>query len=96
MNSEMEGDVFRNQLKPASRTKRRGLLYSGLCLQRVNARPHTACRTAKQIQDFKLELLHHQQYSPDLATCVHHSCWPLKDSFGWGIALELSHGAFVP
>jgi hypothetical protein len=51
-----------------------------VCLQRDNARPHTARRTAKQIQDLKLEVLPHLPYSPDLAPSDFHLFWPLKDA----------------
>jgi hypothetical protein len=62
INSERYSDVFQNQLKPATRTKHCGLLSSRVCLQHDNARPHTAHRTTKQIQDLKLEVLLHPPY----------------------------------
>jgi hypothetical protein len=48
---ESECVMIRHQFKPAIRTKRRGLLSCGLCLQHDNARRHTAYHTVKKIQD---------------------------------------------
>jgi hypothetical protein len=58
--------TIRHQLKPAIRTKRRGLLSSGLCLQHDNAQHHIECHTVKQIQDLNLP------YLLDLAPCDFH------------------------
>ena len=41
---------------------------------------HTAPHTLKQIQDFKLEVLPHPPYLPELAPSDFHLFWPLKDS----------------
>jgi hypothetical protein len=46
--------MLRNYLKEAIRRKRRSLLSSGVCLQRNDARSHTASHTVKQILDLKL------------------------------------------
>ena len=51
-----------------------------MCLQHVNARPHTARHTVKQIQDFKLQVLPPPPYSPDLAPSDFRLFWPLKDA----------------
>jgi hypothetical protein len=59
--------MLRNQLKPVIPTQRRGLSSSGVCMPHDNARNHTARHTVKQIQDLKLEVLHHPPYSADLA-----------------------------
>jgi hypothetical protein len=72
--------MFQNQLKPEIRTKLRGLLSSGVCLQHDNARAHTARRTANQIQDLKLEVLPHPPYSKDLAPRDFHLFWSLTDA----------------
>jgi len=80
MNSGRYSDVLRNRLKPAIRSKRCGLSSSGVCLQHVNARPHTARHTLKQIQDFKLQVLPRPSYSPDLAPSDFHLFWLLKDA----------------
>jgi len=77
MNSGRYSDAFRNRLKPAIRSKRRGLSSSDVCLQHVNARPHTARHTVKQIQDFKLPVRH---IRPDLAPSDFRHFWPLKDA----------------
>jgi hypothetical protein len=45
--------MLQKELKPAIPTKRRGLLSSGMCLQRDNARRHTARNTMKQMQGLK-------------------------------------------
>ena len=73
-------DVLRNQLKPAIRTKRGGLLSSVLCPQSDNARLHTARHTVKQMQDLKWKMLPHPPYSPDLTSSDFHLFWPLKDA----------------
>jgi histone-lysine N-methyltransferase SETMAR len=70
--------MLRTQLKPAVQRKRRGLLSSGLCLQRDKAQFHTARFTEKENQDLKLEVLPHPPYSPDLAPSNFHLFWPLK------------------
>ena len=80
MNSGRYKDALRNRLKPAIRSKRRGLSSSDACLQHVNALPHTARHTVKQIQDFKLQVLHRPPYSPDLAPSDFSLFWPLKDA----------------
>jgi histone-lysine N-methyltransferase SETMAR len=82
-------DVLRNQLKPAIRRHRRGLSSSGVRLQGVNARRHTARYTVKQIQDFKLQVLPCPPHSPDLAPSDFHLLWPLKDAlFGRNLKSE--------
>jgi hypothetical protein len=50
INSESYCDLLQNHLKPAIRSKRRGLLSSGVFLQHDNACPHTARATAKKIK----------------------------------------------
>jgi hypothetical protein len=80
VNSERYSDTLRHQLTPAISRKRCGLLYSGMCLQHDNARPHTARHTVKQIQDLSLEVLPHPPYSPDLVRSDFHLFCPLKDA----------------
>lgn len=75
-------DLMHNHLKPAIRTKRRGLLSSGVLLQHDNARPHTAHATVNKIKDLKMECLPHPAYSPDLAPCDFHLFGPLKEELG--------------
>jgi hypothetical protein len=42
-------EMLRVQFKRAIRKKHRGLLYSGVCLQREDVRHHTAYHIAKEI-----------------------------------------------
>ena len=42
INSQYYSDMLENKVKPAIRTKRRGLLTKGAILLQENARPHTA------------------------------------------------------
>lgn len=72
--------MLQNHLKEAIRRKRRGLLFSGVCLQHDNGRPHTACHTVKQILDLNMAVLRHPPYSPDLALRDFHFFWTLKDA----------------
>jgi histone-lysine N-methyltransferase SETMAR len=69
-------------LKPAIRSKRRGLLSSGVLLQHDNVRPHTACATAKKITDLHLECIPHPAYSPDLAPSDYRVFGPFKEALG--------------
>jgi histone-lysine N-methyltransferase SETMAR len=79
INSESYCDLLQNHLKPVVRSKRRGLLSSGVLLQHDNARPHTARATAKKIKDLRLECIPHPAYSPDLAPSDYHVFGPLKE-----------------
>jgi histone-lysine N-methyltransferase SETMAR len=78
INSESYCDLLQNHLKPAIRSKRRGLHSSGVLLQHENARPHTARATAKKITDLRLECIPHPAYSLDLAPSDYHVFGPLK------------------
>ncbi|GFG37899.1 hypothetical protein Cfor_07389, partial [Coptotermes formosanus] len=73
-------DMLQNHLKPATRTKRCGLLSSVVCLHHDHARPHAARHTVRQIQDLKLEVLPNPPYSPYLAPRDFHLFWSLKDA----------------
>lgn len=75
-------ELLKNRLQPAIRTKRRGLLSTGILLQHDNARPHTARSTVATIQDLKFECLPHPPYSPDLAPSDYHVFGPLKGALG--------------
>jgi hypothetical protein len=44
-------DLLRNHLKPAIRSKRRGLLSTGVLLEHDNARHHTARATTATTED---------------------------------------------
>jgi histone-lysine N-methyltransferase SETMAR len=72
-------DLLENQLKPAIRTKRRGLLNTGVLLLHDNARPHTAHATVAKIKDLRFECLPHPPYSPDLAPSDYHVFGALKE-----------------
>lgn len=75
-------DLLTNHLRPAIKTKRRGLLSAGVLLQHDNARPHTARATVATITDLKFECLPHPPYSPDLAPSDFHLFGPLKEAMG--------------
>ena len=72
--------LLRDELKPAIRTKRRGLLKKGVLLLHDDARPHTARRTIETITDLGFEVLPHPPYSPDLAPSDFHLFGPLKEA----------------
>jgi histone-lysine N-methyltransferase SETMAR len=61
-----------NHLKPAFRSKRRGLLSTGVLLLPENARPHTAHAKGAKIKDFHFQCLPHPPYSPDLVPSGFH------------------------
>jgi histone-lysine N-methyltransferase SETMAR len=82
INSKSYCDLLQNHLKPAIRSKRRGLLSSGVLLQHDNACSHTARATAKKIMDLHLECIPHLAYSPDLALSDYHVFGPLKEALG--------------
>jgi len=67
VNSATYADLLKNHLRPAIKSKRRGLLSTGVLLQYDSARPHTARSTVATIQDLSFQCLSHPQYSPDLA-----------------------------
>ena len=73
-------DLLANRLKPAIRTKRRGLLSKKVLLQHDNARPHVAKATIETINKLGFEVLEHPAYSPDLAPSDYHLFAPLKDA----------------
>ncbi|PNF22874.1 hypothetical protein B7P43_G14964, partial [Cryptotermes secundus] len=67
-------------LKPAIRSKRRGLLSKGLVLLQDSARPHAAAHTAETLQKLKFDVMAHPLYSPDLAPSDYHLFGPLKEA----------------
>jgi len=73
-------NLLRENLKPAIRQKRRGLLTMGVCLLHENARPHTAAATVSTIEELRFECIPHPPYSPDLAPSHFHVFGPLKDA----------------
>ena len=59
VNSATYADLLKNHLRPANKSKRRGLMSTGVLLQHDNARPHTARLTVATIQDLSFECLPH-------------------------------------
>jgi len=79
INSQYYSDILENKIRPAIRTKRRGLLTEGVILLHDNARPHTAQLTKEKLQKLRWEILPHPPYSPDLAPSDFHLFGPLKE-----------------
>ena len=73
---------LKNRLRPAIKSKRSGLLSTGVLLQRDNARAHTARSTVATIQDLSFDCLPHPPYSLDLASSDFHVFGPLIVSIG--------------
>ena len=82
VNSATYADLLKNHLRPAIKSKRRGLLCTGVLLQHDNARPHTVRSAVAAIQDLSFERLPHPPYSPDLAPSDLHVLGPLKEAMG--------------
>ena len=82
VNSATYADLLKNHLLPAIKSKRRGLLSTGVLLQHDNARPHTALSTVATIQELSFECLPHPPYSPDHAPSDFHVFGPLKEAMG--------------
>lgn len=80
INSVRYSEMLTDRLKPAIRSKRRGLLSEGVVLLHDNARPHTAVHTAETLQKLKFKVLDHPPYSPDLAPSDYHLFGPLKQA----------------
>ena len=79
VNSVGYSEMLSTELKPAIRTKRRGLL-SGVLLLHGNARPHTAIHTLQTLVNLGFMVLEHPAYSPHLAPSDYHLFGPLKDA----------------
>jgi len=75
-------DLLKNYLHPAIKSKRHGLLSTGVLLQYDNPWPHTAHSTVATIQDLSFKCLPHPLYSPDLAPSDFHVFGPLKEAMG--------------
>jgi len=80
--SATHADFLKNHLHPAIKSKRLGLLSTGVLLQRGNAWPLTARPTVATIQDLSFEGLPHPPYSPDLASSDFHVFGPFKVTMG--------------
>jgi histone-lysine N-methyltransferase SETMAR len=72
--------MLKEKLKPAVRSKWRGLPSKTVLLHHDNARPHAAAATIETIQKLNFELLPHPPYSPDLAPSDYHLFGSLKKS----------------
>ena len=64
VNSATFAALLKNHLRPAIKSKCRGLLSTGVLLQHDNARPHIARSTVATIQDLSFVCLPHPWYSP--------------------------------
>jgi len=80
VNSVWYSEMLSTELKPAIRTKRQGLLSSGVLLLHDNVRPHTAIHTLQTLVKLCFTVLEHPAYSPDLAPSDYHLFGPLKDA----------------
>ena len=78
INSARYSEMLTDRLKPAIRSKRRGLLSKSVVLLYDNARPHTAAHTAEMLQELQFEVKAHPLYSPALALSDYHLFGPLK------------------
>ena len=81
VNSVGYSEMLSTELKPAFRTKRRGLLSSVVLLLHDNARPHNVIHTLETLVNLSFTLLDNPAYSPDLAPSNYHHFGPLKDDF---------------
>jgi histone-lysine N-methyltransferase SETMAR len=72
--------MLSTELKPAIRTKRRGLLSPGVLLLDDNARSHTAIHILQTLVKLDFMVLERPAYSPHLAFSDYHLFGPLKDA----------------
>ena len=72
--------MLANRVKPAMRTKRRGLLSKKVFLQHDNARQHVAKASIETVNRPGFEGLQHPVYNPVLAPSDYHLFAPLKDA----------------
>jgi hypothetical protein len=82
------GQIVRDKLKPAIRSKRRGLLSKTVLLHHDNARPHATAATIKTIQKLNFKLLPHPPYSPDFSPSDYHLFGSLKKTL-WYVGSEV-------
>ena len=80
--SAQYSDMLVNELKPAIRSKCRGLLSKRVLLLHDNPHPHTAAYVVDTPCALKFEVLKHPPYSPDLAPSDFHLFGPLKEICG--------------
>lgn len=67
-----------DKLHQAIKSKRPGMLSSGVILLHDNARPHVSKATSDALTRKRWEVLEHPAYSPDLSPCDFHIFGPLK------------------
>ena len=67
INSARYSEMLTDRLKPAIRSKLRGLLSKDVLLY-DNVRPHTAAYTAETLRKLKFEVMAQPPYSADLLT----------------------------
>ena len=77
--SAQYSDMLVNELKPAIRSKHRGILSKRVLLCHDNARPNTAAHTADKLRARKFGVLKHPPYGPDLAPLDFHFFGPMKE-----------------
>ena len=87
INSAWYSEMLTDRLKPAIRSRRRGLLSKDVVLLHDNAHPHTAAHTAETLRKLKFEVIAHPPYSPDLAPSDYNLFCPLKEAKGPSIHL---------
>jgi hypothetical protein len=73
-------EILKSKLKPALRTKHRGLLSRGVLLLLNNTLPHFMAAAIEAIRQLKFELLPHPLHSPDLVPSDYHVFGPLKEA----------------
>ena len=78
INSARYSEVLTDRLKPAIRSRHRGLLSKSVVLLHDNARPHIAAHTAETLRKLKFKVMAHPPYSPDLAPSDYHLFGPLE------------------
>ncbi|BFZ02563.1 hypothetical protein BsWGS_05602 [Bradybaena similaris] len=80
VNSARYTTFFEDELKPAIRSRHRGLLSRGVLILHDNAHPHTATAILDTIKRLRSQILEHPPYSPDLAPSDYHVFGPIKDA----------------
>jgi len=78
VNSVGYSEMLSTELKPAIRTKRQGLLSSGVLSLHDNARTHTAIHTLQTLVKLGFTVWEHPAYSPELALSDYHFLVHLK------------------
>ena len=79
VSSAQSSDMLQNEMKPAIRSKCRGLLSKRVSLLHNNASPHMVAHTVDTLRALKFELLKRPPYSPNLAPSDFHLFGPMKE-----------------